>query len=498
MLGPAPTFAEAPACTEYCYDPIPDAGGAGPDGPGEAGTEGTSVVPTNPATKAENPRVSKLKQVLEVEGGAGSRVKEGTRERGNEEGVPVQDDAQPSSGEAGTAINWILVVALLGVATVAILYRAFGRSGRTGLRTPDVLIRVFGLLLGIVILLLLSPGISGASAASAPRSFFGMMSIEQITEADAERMAAGGVSTYRFPISWDGVQPSPSSGFNWASIDQTVSASSKAGLRVLPIMSGTPKGFASKYTTLPISSTRQKEGWAAFLRAAIARYGPSGDFWRENPTVPKTPIRTWQVWNEANFFYFTVPVLPANYLKLLKASHKVIKQEDPGAKVMLSGLYGSPPNQPKRAMKSWQFLDKLYDLGAKGYFDSVAIHPYTPDTQQLKLLLERVRKTLNQNGAKGTPIDITEIGWGSDRKTAFGKGTTQAQAQQLTSGYDYLLANRRKLGIRSAYWFAWKDMPRNVETCNFCYSSGLFYSGSGLKPKPAWDAFIRITGGARS
>jgi len=237
-------LAEAPACTEYCYDPIPDAGGAGPDGPGEAGTEGASVVPTNPATKAENPRVSKLKQVLEVEGGAGSRVKEGTRERGNEEGVPVQDDAQPSSGEAGTAINWILVVALLGVATVAILYRAFGRSGRTGLRTPDVLIRVFGLLLGIVILLLLSPGISGASAASAPRSFFGMMSIEQITEADAERMATGGVSTYRFPISWDGVQPSPSSGFNWASIDQTVSASSKAGLRVLPIMSGTPKGFA--------------------------------------------------------------------------------------------------------------------------------------------------------------------------------------------------------------------------------------------------------------
>ena len=210
------------------------------------------------------------------------------------------------------------------------------------------------------------------------------------------------------------------------------------------------------------------------------------------------PVRTWQVWNEANFFYFTYPVVPADYVRLLKASHQVIKQEDPGAKVMLSGLYGSPPSQPKRAMKSWQFLEKLYDLGAKGYFDSVAIHPYTPDTQQLELLLERVRKTLDQNGAKGTPIDVTEIGWGSDRKTAFGKGSTQAQARQLTSGLSYLIGKRRKLGIRSAYWFAWKDMPQNVKTCNFCYSSGLFYSGAGLRPKPAWDAFVRITGGARS
>ncbi|MFM9044863.1 MAG: hypothetical protein ACKOL0_03540, partial [Solirubrobacterales bacterium] len=72
------------------------------------------------------------------------------------------------------------------------------------------------------------------------------------------------------------------------------------------------------------------------------------------------------------------------------------------------------------------------------------------------------------------------------------------QAQQLTSGYDYLIRNRKKMGIRSAYWFAWKDMPSTWDLCDQCYNTGLFYKGPALKPKPAWDAFVRITGGSRN
>ena len=495
--------AKAPACTEYCYEPIPVPGTeptptdqAPEEGsPVETGDTGGEQVATEQPSEVED-ALGVLASKSGGDGGSGGGTETGRSDQGQSASGALAP--QGSSDEQGTNGLWIILLVVLGGATVALFGLGLKRFREGGLSTPDVLIRAFAVLVGLGLIFLLSPGVSGASAASAPRSFFGMMSIEQISEADADRMSSGGVSTYRFPMSWDSVQQGPAAPYDWASIDQTVSASSKAGLRLLPIMSGTPKGFASKYTTLPINTSSQQEGWAAFLRAAIARYGPSGEFWRENPDVPKKPVRTWQIWNEANFFYFTEPVVPGNYLKLLKASHKVIKREDPGAKVMLSGLYGSPPNEPRRAMKSWQFLDKLYDLGAKGYFDSVAIHPYTPDTQQLKLLLEKVRKTLDQNGAKGTPIDVTEIGWGSDRKTAFGKGSTRAQAQQLTSGLNFLIGNRRKLGIRSAYWFAWKDMPRDAETCNFCYSSGLFYSGSGLRPKPAWDAFVKITGGARS
>jgi hypothetical protein len=71
-------------------------------------------------------------------------------------------------------------------------------------------------------------------------------------------------------------------------------------------------------------------------------------------------------------------------------------------------------------------------------------------------------------------------------------GNRSKQARQLTSGYNLMLNMRRYLNLRSVYWFAWKDIRRNVETCNFCYSTGLFQAGDQLKPKPAWKSLVRV------
>ena len=56
----------------------------------------------------------------------------------------------------------------------------------------------------------------------------------------------------------------------------------------------------------------------------------------------RLPIRTWQIWNEANFFYFALPASPSRYAKLVKISSQAIKAVDPGAKVILSGLFAKP------------------------------------------------------------------------------------------------------------------------------------------------------------
>ena len=485
---PEPASGRAPACTEYCYEPIPVPGGD-PDGAGQGAGQ-----PDGPPTSGKD--LSAAEQALGVV--AAATVGGGN---GNGGGGPggsdsaAQDPGSSSVSQRGTSGTWIALAVVLGLGTIALLFIGIRRMRADGLSRGDVLLRGLALTAGLGLVFLLSPGVSGASASKAPKSFFGMMSIDGIDETDASRMAAGGVSTYRFPMSWDSVQPNASSAFDWGLADATVRVGAAAGLRLLPIAAATPKGFASNWTELPITTQAQRQGWAKFLRGAIERYGPKGEFWAENPDLPKRPIRTWQVWNEANFFYFTEPVVAADYFKLLKASHKIIKQEDPGAKVMLSGLYGSPPNDPRRSMKSWQFLAKLYKLGAKKYFDSVAIHPYSPDTTQLRLIIEKVRSTMNRYGGKKTQIDITEIGWGSDSRTSFGKGSAKAQAQQLTSAYDFMTKNRKKLGIRSAYWFAWQDVSRQIDTCSFCYSTGLFEAGDHLVAKPAWRAFVKFTGG---
>lgn len=498
-IAPAVATAQQPACTEYCYDPIPNPGNGSGSPNGGASVSPSAAGGSHSDGKAGAADSASGRGGKRGDDGSGTKPSERAASRGDEgsdelNAAPVAASNTGSGSDGGAAVgsSALSLTVLLLLVTGLILSFAYrkqagGEADRTGL-----VARLGAFAVVVVLLLVLGAGSAVASKTSAPKGFYGMMSIDAIDESDASRMAAGGVESYRMPFSWDLIQLDSQSAYDWSSIDSSVGAAATAGVRVLPIMYGTPAGYANKPTKLPIENSKQRQGWAAFLRAAVQRYGPRGDFWTENPAVPELPIRTWQIWNEANFFYFATPVSPRNYVKLLKASHRVLEGADGNSKVMLSGLFGSPRETPGRAMKSARFIDKIYRLGGRRFFDSVAIHPYTPNTGQLRRLLKQVRKTLIQHGGRKTPMHVTEIGWGSDSATVFGMGNRSKQARQLTSGYNLMLEMRRYLNLRSVYWFAWKDIRRNVETCNFCYSSGLFQAGDQLKPKPAWKSLVRV------
>ena len=86
------------------------------------------------------------------------------------------------------------------------------------------------------------------------------------------------------------------------------------------------------------------------------------------------------------------------------------------------------------------------------------------------------------------------MGWGSEpnfHEVAFEQGP-QGQVRQLRGAYRYLLENRNRLDVKQVYWFSWKDI---ADDCNFCDSVGLFHEGLGFRPKPAWKAFVAISGG---
>ncbi|HEX4730962.1 MAG TPA: hypothetical protein VH299_06810, partial [Solirubrobacterales bacterium] len=206
------------------------------------------------------------------------------------------------------------------------------------------------------------------------------------------------------------------------------------------------------------------------------------------------PIRTWQIWNEANFFYFAYPVSPHIYARLLKLTAPVIRKAEPGAKVVLTGLFGRPTAGAKRGMPAAKFLEALYKVpGIKSYFDGVALHPYAIDNEQLEEIVEELHEVTVANHDR-VPLYITEMGWGSQNDfhiDAFEHGI-QGQVEELKSAYAYLLKNRTRLDLKQVYWFSWKDLP---ESCAFCDSVGLFKSGTKFKPKPAWRAFVQITGG---
>jgi len=93
------------------------------------------------------------------------------------------------------------------------------------------------------------------------------------------------------------------------------------------------------------------------------------------------------------------------------------------------------------------------------------------------------------------PLYITEMGWGSQNdynEVAFEQGI-RGQVRELKGAYGYLLENRARLDLKQVYWFSWQDLSG---ACNFCDSVGLFREGGKhLRPKPAWHAFVALTGG---
>jgi hypothetical protein len=335
-----------------------------------------------------------------------------------------------------------------------------------------------------------------------PRGFFGIAPQTSPSDEDAGFMAAGGIESIRLPILWSSIQPTRTSDYLWAPIDEAVGVAARNGLRILPFLYGTPR-WLGRPTKLPIDSARARQAWTAFLTAAVKRYGPGGEFWaahapgtvKYEPAIPQAmPIREWQIWNEANFFYFAFPASPQRYARLLALSSPAIKSVDSGAKVVLSGLFGRPTAHGARGMPAAKFLEVLYrSPGIKSRFDGVALHPYAVDVETLEEIVEEVQEVTVEKHDR-VPLYVTEMGWGSQndfQQVAFEQGV-RGQVNQLKGAYEYLLENRRRLALRGVYWFSWKDTRRS---CNFCDSVGLFRAGKRFHPKPAWRAFVGITGG---
>jgi hypothetical protein len=353
-------------------------------------------------------------------------------------------------------------------------------------------------------------GASAQAAQALPRTFWGVVPQAIPSAEQFQRLARGKVGSMRIPVPWGNVQPNENGAPNWTGVDALVEGAALAGIDVLPFVFDAPpwavatdKRVASRPPmTLPVKTGKQRAAWSSFLTMAVQRYGPGGAFWTENPGVPPRPIRSWQIWNEANFLYFVGRPNPADYGKLVKISDAAISAVDPTAKVVLGGLFGWPAEarskkHPRKAYYAAEFLERMYRAtpGVKARFDAVALHPYTSAYQSLTPQTEEVRDALKASGDASVPLWVTELGWSSkppSQGNSFAKGRS-GQVKQLRGAFSLLRQKRSKWRIQRVYWFSVDDQ---AGVCNFCDGSGLF--GPGFTPKPAWNAYVGFTGGKAS
>jgi hypothetical protein len=351
-----------------------------------------------------------------------------------------------------------------------------------------------------------------ASAAQAlPAGFWGVVPQSNLSAEQFQRLSRGGVESIRIPVGWPSVQPTKNGEFNWSGFDNQVEEAAQAGIKVVPFLSGAPEwavpeqrvpgaGGLMAPAHLPVSGAG-RTGWAAFLTAAVARYGPTGSFWSAHSGVPKIPIREWQIWNEPNFKYFVAKPNPTEYGKLVKISSTALKAADPGAKLILAGLFARPKGSRTPAGKhkslNWyasDFVSQMYKTtpGIKAQFTGAALHPYTIFAKELPGVVEEFRKVLAVNKDGGKSLYITELGWSSGKASTgnrFAKGPS-GQARELRTAFTKLRSKQVAWRLKGVYWFSVDDAPG---ACNFCDHSGLFEAG--FRPKPAWSAYVGFAGG---
>jgi polysaccharide biosynthesis protein PslG len=317
-----------------------------------------------------------------------------------------------------------------------------------------------------------------------------------------DSMVASGVDSIRVVFDWAAVQPYSSwsqvpapdqSQFvnvngrpaTFSAYDGLVAAAAEHHLTILPVVQNAPAWAGQTYSGGLVRLPRSPAQYAAFVKALVEHYGPSGSFWTANRSLPKVPITMWQIWNEPNIPAFWPPQpYYSRYVALLRAAHNAIKAADPSAKVVLAGL----PNY------SWIEIARLARHGASKLYDVVAVHPYTKNPQGVITIIGFVRHELDRTGGRNKPILADEISWPSSlgqttHDTGYDFATTQSgQARKVPQAMQLLAQNRQRLGIAGFYYYDWagEDRP-NYLAFDF---AGLFHYGNGeFQPKPVFSAF---------
>ncbi|HEY2439768.1 MAG TPA: hypothetical protein VGI07_06040 [Solirubrobacteraceae bacterium] len=314
-------------------------------------------------------------------------------------------------------------------------------------------------------------------------------------------MVASGVESIRVAFSWAAAQPYASfSGMPAAQkaqftdvggvptdfqlTDSVVGEAARDHLSVLPTVLYAPS-WDARPTSNPhgFAVPRQTAPYAAFLTALIGRYGPHGSFWQQNPSIPKVPIRSWQIWNEPNISrYWNQPFAPS-YVTLLRAAHTAVKNADPGAQVVLGALTNA----------AWSSLHSIYRVrGARSQFDVVSVNAFTKLPPNVIVYLRYVRSMMKRYGDAHKPLIATEVSWpsgaGVDTQSYDFDTTRAGQARNIAELLPLIGRNRLALGLSGFDYYTWMGDERAGNPA-FDFAGLLSYRSGQVTAKPALAAF---------
>ncbi len=197
--------------------------------------------------------------------------------------------------------------------------------------------------------------------------------------------------------------------YDWTHADAVVDHAQRQGLTLIARL-----GFVPEWA-------RPRDSAPSYLDEA--HYPQFASFVGEFVRHFRGRIRYIIIWNEPNlnFEWGYRSINPAEYARLLQAVYPYAKAADPNVQILAGALAPTlaPPGTVD-AMSDLDYLQQMYDAGAKDYFDVLAIHAYgwtspadeAPAPNRVNFRrTELLHAIMIKNGDANKHALITEGGW---------------------------------------------------------------------------------------
>jgi polysaccharide biosynthesis protein PslG len=260
-----------------------------------------------------------------------------------------------------------------------------------------------------------------------------------------ELLRAAGVGGIRQQIAWEQIEPVAKGQFEdprfggstWKKFDDVVDAARAMGIEVILRLDTSPRWALPPDAVDGLGPPVRYEDYWDFAEAVATRY--------------RGRVRAYQVWNEPNLHieWGRRPPDAAAYARLLEGAAERIRRADPDVLVLMAALSPTLSDTPE-ALNELVYLQRLYDAGARGSFDVLAVQAYglrggpdDPRIDRSDVTFSRprlVRDVMVRNGDSDRPVWATEVGWNVNppeiAEQRFGRVTSPLQARYTVRAFE--------------------------------------------------------------
>jgi hypothetical protein len=257
---------------------------------------------------------------------------------------------------------------------------------------------------------------------------------------------------------------------DWAMLDQVISRLVRDGFEILPVLTA-------------VSASRDFYG--RFCQDVAIRYGES--------------FSHYQLLDDINY---KIGIQSADYIKLIQESGKLIRQADPGAKIVCAGIRGS----------DLTFLTMLEDGGGLDSIDVMAFNLFPPEDGIEKVSLRAryqhslpyLKEIMDWCNARGKPVWVTSLGF----STSYDLTKIGVDQVQQASAYTRAVLFLGWMGVERIIISAVQDsdatMARPAQCCGLIDAIGNYKASyyalrtlnetiqTGYQVLPAFKYSVRI------